>query len=556
MAVAVSVLFPAWLLAQHQTEVLDEPVVGGVIPYQVEIREISLLPAVTPNIHSVVAGDWNGQWVILAGRTNGLHGLTGMAAFDPAYENREIWVIDPAGKQSWHKSLETSAASGLTQDQVDSLSSVNAEFYQDGETLLIAGGYGFKRSVSDHVTYDTLTAVHLPGMVAWVKEPAGSETSMASDHVDQIIDNYFQVTGGGLERTGVEYQLIFGQNYAGRYRPNFNGIYRKQVRRFRVDLSNGLVIPDATKESTPQDEAFRRRDLNVATMLQRGAEPDTFEEVAVALSGVFTPEGGVFTVPVVIEAGGKVTMQDPAASTTMKQALQVYHCAEAGLYHRATDEMHLLLFGGLTIQEYDRVNESWLIDNNAPFTNQCSVVVRNKDGNFRQYLLPVRFPEILVDGKELRFGTNAEFFYQAEVPRLHPQVIDLAEIREPTVIGHIFGGLVADAGNGGNTGSSGRVFEVLLIPNLPDATPAITKSGEELALAWKSDAHACYLIEHSEALSGWAEFLPAVPGNGGIIQWSETRSDSRQFYRLLGGWVTREPSEPPGGLVREADHTE
>ncbi len=37
---------------QHQTETLDEPVVGGIVPYQIELREVSLAPAVIPNIHS------------------------------------------------------------------------------------------------------------------------------------------------------------------------------------------------------------------------------------------------------------------------------------------------------------------------------------------------------------------------------------------------------------------------------------------------------------------------------------------------------------------------
>ena len=77
-----------WLAAQHQTSTLDEPHLGGSIPYTVDIREVSLSPTPLPNIHSVAAGKWEGQWVFLAGRTNGLHGMTGRGAFDPLYENR------------------------------------------------------------------------------------------------------------------------------------------------------------------------------------------------------------------------------------------------------------------------------------------------------------------------------------------------------------------------------------------------------------------------------------------------------------------------------------
>jgi hypothetical protein len=119
-------LFVVSAAAQHQTSVLDPPVTGGTLPYEITLREISLAPATVPTLHSAVAAVWQDQWVLLAGSTNGLHGMTGNNAFDPQYQNSEVWVIDPATLQSWHKSLvETSSASGLSADAVDSLSSVN-----------------------------------------------------------------------------------------------------------------------------------------------------------------------------------------------------------------------------------------------------------------------------------------------------------------------------------------------------------------------------------------------------------------------------------------------
>jgi len=542
MGAALWCLFlPSTIRAQHQTGTFDDPVVGGVIPYQIDLNEISLAPAEVPNIHSMAAAEWNHQWVFLSGRTNGLHSMRGNGAFDPADSNFDIWVIDPKTKQSWHKNIQTSTASGLTGDQEDILSAVNTQFYHDGENLLIVGGYGYKRSVSNWVTYDSLSVINLPGIVAWVKEVAGSETSQAADHIEQVTDSYFQVTGGGLELIGDEYQLIFGQNYTGVYRPFFNGVYTKQVRRFKIDQSDGLSVPAASKLTTAQDDAYRRRDLNVTAMLHRGDSPNTFVESAVALSGVFTVGGGVFTVPVVIEAGGQVGMPDPAAADTMKQAFQIYHSAKVGLYHRATDEMHMVLFGGITVQEYDTVNAVWTADDLAPFTNQCGVVVSNKNRRFKQYYLPTRFPMILSDGKEVRFGANAEFFYSEEAPMLHSKVIDLAAIREPMVIGYVFGGLISDAGNDGNTGASGRIFEVTLTPNLPQPPrQSIIWTNQLVGLQWQSDAQSSYLIEHSSNLTDWNEFLPTIPGDGELLDWSETRTDSKHFYRVLGGLITRE----------------
>ena len=275
-----------------------------------------------------------------------------MNAFDPAFENREIWVVDPSSRESWSKSIETSAASGLAQDIVDSLSSVNTQFYQDGAHWLIVGGYGFKRSAGDHVTHDTLTALDLPGLVGWVKEAPGEETTLAADHIEQIRGSFFQVTGGGLERIGDEYQLIFGQDYEGRYRPMLDGVYTKQVRRFQVDFIDGFSAPVASRIGTVPQDVFRRRDLHVLTILERSGV-GSFQERAVALSGVFTPDVGVWTAPVIIGPGGTVAMEDPEAENALKQGFQVYHCSKASLFNRVTDEAHMILFGGLTVLERD-----------------------------------------------------------------------------------------------------------------------------------------------------------------------------------------------------------
>lgn len=515
-----------YLSGQHQTPTLTEPFVNGHIPYSIEIKEISLTPALLPNIHSIAAAEWQGQWVFLGGRTNGLHGMTGMNAFDPAYENREVWVVDPESKESWRKSLEDSPASGLGRDMVDSLSAVNTQFYQDSDQWFIVGGYGYKRSIANHLTYNTITRVNLPGLVSWVKESPGAETSLAADHIIQIADDFFQVTGGGLERIEDEFQLVFGQNYSGSYRPFLDGVYTKQVRRFKVDTGNGFAIPEASKIATPQNEAFRRRDLNILTILEREG-PNLLAEKALALSGVFTLDTGVWTAPVLVGKSGSVTMEDPTADSTLKQGFQIYHCSKTSLYNRVTSEAHTLLFGGITVLERDLATGDFARDDQAPFTSQCSLVVREADGSFKQYWLPTRFPNIQLNGKELRFGTNAEFFLSPAVPRLHPKVIDLAAIDSPTVIGHIFGGIFADAGNGGNTGASGRVFEVTLFPSPNQATLSIS-GGENLQLNWEMDADQSDLIEYSDDARIWSELTDSLVS---ADHWPLKSPEKTRFYR-------------------------
>ena len=439
--------------------------------------------------------------------------------------------------------LETNPASGLAADVVDSLSSVNTQFHQSGERLVVVGGYGYKRSVANHKTHDTITFVDLPGLMAWVKQPAGAEATRAVDHIRQIRNTYFQVTGGSLEKLQGEYHLIMGQNYDGRYRPFLNGIYTNQVRRFQVfEGPTGPVVPVESMLATPPLAEYRRRDLNIATVLEAGPQPGEFLERAVVCSGVFTPEGGVWTVPVVVAPGGVVTMDDPAAAGTLRQGFQIYHCAKAGLFHRATREMHMVMFGGITILERDAVTGTFTRDDQAPFTNQCGVVIRRADGSFKQHFLQTRFPLVLTpDNKELRFGTNAEFFPAAGLPMLHPKVIDLAAITRETVIGHIFGGIIADAGNGGNTGASGWVFEVVLTPVSVAPTPSIALGGSTASLTWPGKADWNYLVETSTDLSGWGQSGNPLDGLDGSMQWSHPVDVPKRFFRVLGGTRSLDP---------------
>ena len=92
--------------------------------------------ASVPTLQSFASGIYNGQWVLIAGRTNGLHGFSddGLANFPPRYQNTDVWVIDPVSKETWSRSLDDTS-SGLTSSEIDSLSSTNTESYQDGNTL-------------------------------------------------------------------------------------------------------------------------------------------------------------------------------------------------------------------------------------------------------------------------------------------------------------------------------------------------------------------------------------------------------------------------------------
>ncbi|WP_425397062.1 dockerin type I domain-containing protein [Aeoliella sp.] len=442
-------LRPAWLLAgllaftsnahaQHQTDSFSPVSVGSVLPYQVQLAETSLGTAELPTLQSYAAAEHDGKWVLVAGRTNGLHGFSQIPTenFPEAYRSYDVWVVDPAAGQSWRRSLhpDDNENSGLTANQAISIGTTNNQFVKLNDTLYLTGGY------SGDDTIGALTALDLPGIVDWVQNGTG----MASNHIRQVEDPYFRVTGGAMYELDGKVQLVFGHDFPGRYRPGKNGIYTQSIKSFEInDDGTTLSFSNATS-TTPVDE-YRRRDLNVYPVLS----PDGLgghTEGLTALSGVFTESDGVWTVPVEIDEYGAPSMADPELAGTFKQSMNQYHSAKFGMYSASTGAMHEVLMGGITINQYDWGTGMFVQDNAAPNTSQVTSVVVDADGNYSQHLLGA-FPVILDEHDYyLRLGANGEFFVAHGIPTFDNGVIDFDELPAgETVIGHVFGGLAANA---------------------------------------------------------------------------------------------------------------
>lgn len=415
----------------------------------------------------MVSAEVNGEWVFMAGRSNGLHDLFtfGLSSFPPRFQNRDVWVINPATHQVWSRSLE-GTDSGLSPADIDSLTPTNAQSFQRGDRLYMTGGYGFDRTLNRFMTYDRLTSVDLDKMVQWVK--GDTQGLMASDAIRQISSDVFRVTGGEMAEVDGTAHLVFGQNFDGPYNPFTSGEYTNQVRSFQIlDDANGLRIEDY--HQTEPNEAFHRRDLNVVPTISRNSQGD-LEKGLLALSGVFTYSDGAWTVPVEIDAEGNATMADPASADTFKQGMNNYTSATISAYSESTGEMHSLLLGGISLQYFDELTGSLVRDDALPFINQITDVVQDEEGHFEQFLVPEQFPVLFDgDGQQLRFGANAEFMLSPELNAYGNDVIDLDSLKGPTLVGHIFGGIASNAGNGGSSVASNMIFRVVITPtNVPE----------------------------------------------------------------------------------------
>ena len=443
--------FPLLAVAQSidQTSTYS-PVLTTGLPYTISLKSVDLGGANLPTLQSYAYGTYDGEWVFVDGRTSGLHLFTadGKVNFPPKEQNTSIWVVDPLTKQTWNRSLTNS---DLSASQVSALSATAPEFAQNGNKLYVAGGYLYDSASNNFTTYPTLTALDLAGVVDWVK----NATSALSTSVQQTTNSAVQVTGGSMNFVnGNNVLLTFGQDFEGPYTAGANGTYTEQIRSFSiVDGVGGLGITNISA-STPQD-AFRRRDLNVVPIAGTGPGGPAL----VALSGVFTTNGGAWTVPVEISTNGTPVMADPSSSNTFKQSMNNYKCPRISLYSPSRNENDIVLAGGISMFTYQ--SGAFVYDVNEGFTSQGTVVVRDSSGSYSQYYLGNLYPDIInpSTGNPLLFGAGAEFLMNPNLPMTNG-LINLDGLHDGDSLGYIFGGIAAEQPDFGKTTASDQLFQV------------------------------------------------------------------------------------------------
>lgn len=351
----------------------------------------------------------------------------------------------------------------LTGDQVDQLSATNYEHYQVGNTFYIVGGYGYDRSEKKFVTFPVMTAVDLPALVKWVREPAKSPR--LAKLIRQTEDETLRVTGGQMTIFGKRAVLVFGQDFDGGYGdPDLVQTYTGQVRSFDI-VDDGTHLAIAKVKASPKVPDltnFRRRDYSLVPFIDAG------QNKVAALAGVFTESGGVFTVPVEVGAAGIPQQANPAAPSTFKQGMNSYDGATLGIYDSKSGATHNLLFGGISYITYDWTTHQFVPDSNVPFTSQVTDLVRDRQGRYSQFLLSASFPTVSgPDVASYLFGAEAHVFLKTQTPTKGQDLVDLAALRAKSgtsnVVGWIYGGIAAEQPNFGQTVASNEVFRIVLV---------------------------------------------------------------------------------------------
>jgi hypothetical protein len=451
-------------VVENQTPTTTPILSGDLLPFTVTVDQSSFqLPS---GFHSGVVGHSGSLWLFLAGRTNGLHGFENDDDnFPVSKQNTYVHVVDFVNQIVHTKSL-TEFDSGLSPQEVDLLSVTSPQFYQRGNTLYMTGGYGVNSSDGSFGTKDALTAIDVAGLINWVVSPQPGETAV--QHIRQIFHPTFQVTGGEMSQTGNNPTLlVFGQNFDGFYSDTGNGTYTNQVRRFRI-IDDGHRLSAKILKPTHPSSDYRRRDLNIVPYVK--IHDHKLESLFVALSGVFTPSGGIWTVPVAIRPDGDTFESDPSKSSTFKQGMNNYVSANAGFFSRSTNSMYTTLFGGISFGFFS--GSTFETDDEIPFINQITTIKNDSHGNFSQYIMAEQFPVIPSTGPHvgnpLLFGAAAEFvpIFSSSIPRFDNGVIDYDKLTTGSYqIGYIVGGIQSTVPNTAtiNDSSASRyIFNVFL----------------------------------------------------------------------------------------------
>lgn len=412
--------------------------------FQVQLEASSI--AGLEGIQSFAYGQSDGKWLIIGGRTDGLHRRQPFASFDAEESNKRLIVVDPVSSQTWSVDLST-----LDQALQEQLSATNIQFHQEGNYLYLLGGYGYSNIEGSHTTYGKLCVIDVSNTIGAVM----NNTAIAP-FFRQFENENFAVSGGHLKKIATNWYLVGGHRFMGSYNPHgpdhgpgFIQEYTNQIRKFKLtDDGINVVVSDYT--TITDTLAFHRRDYNLVPQIL----PDGNEGLTV-FSGVFQTDADVpYLNAVEIESGSY------SINNQFAQYYNHYHCAVLPMYSAAEKEMNTVFFGGIA-QYYDSIGVL-VQDNNVPFVRTIANVKRDHTGNLAEFKLPVEMPALL--------GAGAEFIENPDIPYFPNGVLKLDSLPGDTALaGYIFGGIESTEPNvfwvntGAESNASNRIYKVKII---------------------------------------------------------------------------------------------
>ncbi len=415
------------------------PVVNtGQVPFQVRLTPVTIPNA--PALQSAVSAQWDGKWLFLGGRTNGLHGFGPGQNFPQEYQNTAIIVINPRNGRVWSRPWSDSK---LSQPVIDALTSANQEELQQGKRLYMVGGYGVDSATQVLTTFDTLSAINVPGLIRSVVHGGN-----IAAQVRQVQDPRLQVTGGQMDALGGRDYLVMGQSFVGDYSPSPSGSfvqnYTDQISSFRI-VDNRRTLGLSAYRTITDPINFHRRDFMMSPVILPNGQA-----ALEAYGGVFSPEESVFRQPITIYRNGSTSV------SSYQQYFSQHTSPQIPIYDARTRSMHTIFLGGISLYNYFPTTGQIQEDPGIPFINTITDLMQGSTGSDREYVMPVQLPGLM--------GAESHYMAAAGVPHFPNGVVKLKAIRRPTTLGYMYGGILAQQANFGNSTATGAVLRVTLVP--------------------------------------------------------------------------------------------
>jgi hypothetical protein len=520
-----------------------------VAPPRFTVELVKVDSAALPALHSFSLGQANGKWLIVGGRTNGLHSFVQSSnggktapsnAFPFTQANTNIWVIDPVEKKSWSIPVSDLPAdcTGTGSPQyncADTLAANNAQSYQDGDTLYIIGGYGQNSKTGQMATFGSLTAIKVTEAIdaiiggkslapfiqqtttyfdcpqyastqynscvgtgnkqcktgpGWadcrkrvaancrIQRAAATQTcinKVQSGKTEGLPTNtgyYAKVAGGGLERIGNTFYLVFGQQFEGLYsdlESDYGKWPTKQVYTERIAALQFMADPLAAAvlnviQQDPSDSTmpYHRRDLNVLPALN----PDGSQRIAVH-GGVFVPgQDAAYQDPILIDNGANPMNVRVTVDKSYQQLMSQYDCATLTMFDSAAaggGNMINVFFGGIGLYYVEPRTLKLKKDEGLPFINSITAMTHYANGSWSEFIRMAPMDGLM--------GADAKFVPDPTVAHAGDGVIYLDRLKNATLVGYIYGGIISDIGETGGdsqkfTRSSNALYEVHVRPSV------------------------------------------------------------------------------------------
>lgn len=382
-------------------------------PFEIELKADSV--AGFNGLHSFAYGQLDGKVLLIGGRPDGIHARQPFNAFPASQNNQLLQVLDLQTHQYWSRSLAE-----LSMSLQEQLQSTNINFYQDGNFLILTGGYAFSATANDHITFPYLTRIAVDGVIN-----ALINNQPIATFFEQIQDERFAVTGGNLGKIGAQYYLVGGHRFDGRYNPmnnpTFIQAYVDGLKKFELSAP-GQALAVTNYQLVTDQVNLHRRDYNLVPHVYPNGESGYLIS-----SGVFQINADLpFLYPVEIRSSGHTAVNG------FSQYLSNYHSSKLSAYDSSSGSMHHLFLGGLS--QYYYQNGTLVNDPNVPFVRTISRLTQGQDGSYQEFVMANEMPALL--------GASAEFIHLETVPHYASEIIDLAALSADSVlVGHVVGGI-------------------------------------------------------------------------------------------------------------------